>query len=123
MTGILWDLDGTLLDTLEDLADAVNYALDRFGCPRRTREEVRCFVGNGVKRLIQQAVGDSPVDAEQVLEVFQRYYQANCQVKTKPYNGVVEALTRLADKYPMAIVSNKPDAAVKALCKECFPGI
>lgn len=116
-------MDGTLLDTLDDLADAVNYALSQFGCPARTTEEVRCFVGNGVQRLIRQAVGDSGADVAQVLAVFQRYYQANCQNKTKPYQGVQEVLHRLAEKYPMAIVSNKPDAAVKALCREYFPGI
>ena len=77
MTGILWDLDGTLLDTLDDLADAVNYALDRFGCPRRTREEVRRFVGNGVKRLIRQAVGDSPVSAARARTLRMRFRVAS----------------------------------------------
>jgi len=123
MTGILWDLDGTLLDTLEDLADGVNYALAQFGCPARTTEEVRSFVGNGVRRLIEQAAAGSPADPAQVLAVFRDYYQANCQNRTKPYDGVTEVLTRLGKKYPMAIVSNKPDAAVKALCQVYFPGV
>ena len=120
--GILWDLDGTLLDTLEDLADGVNYALAQFGYPLRTLEEVRRFVGNGAKRLIDQAVpGD--VDPQSVFDVFRTYYSANCQIKTKPYEGIPEALAELGKKYPMAVVSNKPDMAVKPLCAQYFPGI
>ena len=71
--GILWDLDGTLLDTLEDLADAVNYALDHFGYPRRTVSEVRRFVGNGVGRLITLAVPEG-ADPVPVLALFREYY-------------------------------------------------
>ena len=118
-TGILWDLDGTLLDTLEDLADAVNFALQQFGYPTRSVEEVRSFVGNGARRLIERAV---PVggDADAVFDTFRTYYNANCQVKTKPYDGILEALQKLGEKYPMAVVSNKPDPAVKELCKKYF---
>ena len=120
--GILWDLDGTLLDTLEDLADGVNYALAQFGYPLRTLEEVRRFVGNGAKRLIDQAVPED-ADPQPVFEVFRTYYSANCQIKTKPYEGIPEALAELGKKYPMAVVSNKPDMAVKPLCAQYFPGI
>jgi phosphoglycolate phosphatase len=120
--GILWDLDGTLLDTLEDLADGVNYALAQFGYPLRTLEEVRQFVGNGAKRLIDQAVPED-ADPQPVFEVFRTYYSANCQIKTKPYEGIPEALAELGKKYPMAVVSNKPDMAVKPLCAQYFPGI
>ena len=124
--GILWDLDGTLLDTLEDLADGTNAAMDFFGFPRRTLEEVRRFVGNGARRLLVQAVpGETPEDkVEEVLAWFQRYYAAHCRIKTKPYDGVLEALERLkALGYPMAVVSNKPDSAVKPLAAEYFPGL
>ncbi len=121
-TGILWDLDGTLLDTLGDLHAAVNYALDQFGYPQRSMEEVRRFVGNGVERLLALAVPES-VDHEPVLALFRPYYQAHCQDRTGPYPGIPEALEKLAARYPMAIVSNKPDAAVKALCAQYFPGI
>ena len=121
-TGILFDLDGTLLDTLEDLADSVNHTLAVFGYPLRTREEVRCFVGNGARRLIEQAVPDGR-DAEEALKVFQKYYREHCQIKTKPYDGILEALEALSRKYAIAIVSNKPDAAVKTLCARYFPGI
>ena len=121
-TGILWDLDGTLLDTLEDLADAVNYALAHFGYPERTIEEVRRFVGNGARRLMALAVPER-ADADAAFEVFHTYYDAHCQIKTKPYEGIPEVLAQLGEKYPMAIVSNKPDSAVKLLCAQYFPGL
>jgi len=121
-TGILWDLDGTLLDTIEDLADAVNYALDQFGYPQRTLEEVRRFVGNGARRLIALAVPEG-ADTEAVLNTFRAYYDDHCQIKTKPYDGIPDALAALGEKYPMAVVSNKPDSAVKSLCAQYFPGL
>ena len=121
-TAILFDLDGTLLDTLADLHDAVNYALGSFGYPRRSLEEVRRFVGNGAGQLIALSVPEN-TDPEPVLAVFQEYYRDHCQIKTGPYPGIMEALTVLGKKYPLAIVSNKPDAAVKRLCAELFPGL
>ena len=121
-TGILFDLDGTLLDTLADLADSVNHVLASFGYPPRTVEEVRQFVGNGAARLIAQAVPEGANPAP-VLAAFQPYYSAHCQIKTKPYEGIPEALAVLGARHPLAIVSNKPDAAVKTLCADIFPGI
>ena len=121
-TGILWDLDGTLLDTLEDLKDSVNFSLRQFGYPERTEDEVRRFVGNGIGRLIARAVPEG-VDAKAVLDVFLPYYSSHCRIKTKPYVGIPEALEELGKKYPMAVVSNKADAAVKTLCAQCFPGL
>ena len=121
-TAVLFDLDGTLLDTLADLHDAVNYALDRHGYPRRTLEEVRQFVGNGAARLLALAVPEG-ADPAPVLATFQAYYRTHCQIKTGPYPGIMDALAVLGEKYPLAIVSNKPDAAVKTLCAELFPGI
>ena len=121
-TGILWDLDGTLLDTLQDLADAVNQALEHFGYPRRSVAEVRRFVGNGAARLLALAVPEG-ADPEPALAYFREYYDAHCRVKTRPYDGIPEALKSLGTKYPMAIVSNKPDSAVKALCADYFPGL
>ena len=123
--GILWDLDGTLLDTLQDLTDATNYALAQYGLPERSLEEIRSFVGNGARQLIALSMpgepSDPPVDA--VLETYQVYYRAHSQVKTKPYDGILQALTEISAKYPVAIVSNKPDAATKVLCKEFFGDI
>ena len=121
-TGILWDLDGTLLDTLADLTDALNYAMTQFGYPHRTMEDVRRFIGNGAHRLIALSVPEG-ADVDAVLQVYKDYYDTHCQIKTKPYAGIPEALAVLGEKYPMAVVSNKPDSAVKPLCGQYFPGI
>ena len=122
MTGILFDLDGTLLNTLDDLADGVNYVLTQFGYPRRSREEVRRFVGNGAAKLLQRAVPQG-ADWQKPLEAFQSYYREHCQNKTAPYPGIPEALNELGRRYPLAIISNKPDGAVKKLCAAYFPGV
>ena len=123
--GILWDMDGTLLDTLQDLADSTNAALLHFGYPQRTLEEVRRFVGNGAWRLIRLAMPEEEPDTkvDEVLNYYQAYYKNHCQIKTKPYDGILQVLALLGEKYPMAVVSNKPDPAVKALAKEYFPGL
>lgn len=122
MTGVLFDLDGTLLDTLQDLADSTNAALRRFGYPQRTVDEIRRFVGNGALELIRRAVPEG-TDPLPVLAAFQSHYPAHCRIHTGPYPGVMEALAELREHYPVAIVSNKPDEAVKELCRELFPGI
>ena len=124
-TGILFDLDGTLLNTLEDLLDATNYALAQCGYPKRTLPELRRFVGNGAENQIRMSLpaGASPEEVGRVLRIYKPYYTAHCQVKTRPYDGVLEALEVLKAKYPIAVVSNKPDSAVKALCTQMFPGI
>lgn len=124
-TGVIFDLDGTLLDTLEDLTDSTNTILRHYGLPQRSREEVRRFVGNGAGVLIQKALPGLPGDPgwQEALATFQTHYAKNCQVKTKPYDGIPAALAALAGEFPMAIVSNKPDAAVKALCSQYFPGL
>ncbi len=125
MTGILFDLDGTLLDTLDDLLDATNYALAHHGYPPRTKPELRRFVGNGAMNQIRLSLpeGCSPEEVQTVLDTYKPYYTAHCQNKTAPYPGIPEALAELKTKYPIAIVSNKPDAAVKALCADFFPDI
>ena len=121
-TGILFDLDGTLLDTLADLHDSTNHVLRSLGYPERTLDEVRRFVGNGARRLLDQAVPEG-VDAQAAFDAFQNWYPKHCQIKTKAYEGIPEALEVLKEKYPVAIVSNKPDKAVKVLCADYFPGI
>ena len=125
MTGILFDLDGTLLDTLEDLLDATNYALEAHGYPGRTLPELRRFVGNGAYNQMRLSVpqGTKPEAIQTVLDTYKPYYTAHCRNKTRPYEGIPEALAALCEKYPVAIVSNKPDAAVKALCADYFPGL
>ena len=121
-TGIIFDLDGTLLDTLDDLHAATNYALAQYGCPPRTREEVRRFVGNGVEQLIRQALPGEANDPDpaNVIATYRAYYNAHCKDRTGPYPGIPEALAVLAEEYPLAVVSNKPDSAVKPLCREYF---
>ena len=123
--GILWDLDGTLLDSLEDLKDSVNHTMRQYGFPERTLEDIRRFIGNGAKRLIALSTGSKEDDPEvnAVLRDYQVYYTAHSQIKTKPYDGVLDALEVLGKKYPMAVVSNKPDHAVKALAAQYFPGL
>ena len=124
-TGLLFDLDGTLLDTLEDLLSATNYALGQFGYAPRTLAQLRAVIGNGAANQIRKSLPPE-TDEEQVqkvLAVYKAYYAANCQITTAPYPGIPEALAALAKRYPIAIVSNKPDAAVKSLCAEWFPGI
>ena len=94
--GILFDLDGTLLDTLEDLTDGVNYALRQYNLPEHTLEEIRSYLGNGARKLIARSLpgkpNDPPVDA--VLKTYQDYYAIHSQDKTGPYPGILKALAR-----------------------------
>ena len=111
-TTVVFDLDGTLLDTLQDLANAVNYALEKQGMPKRTLEEVRQFVGNGVRLLMIRAVPDGERNPlfEETFALFKEYYGKHCNDNTKPYAGVVELIETLKEKgYAVAIVSNKID--------------
>ena len=112
---VIFDLDGTLLNTLEDLADAVNYVMRANGYPERTIDEVRRFVGNGIRRLMELAVpeGITGETFERVFEEFKSYYTEHCQIKTCAYDGVMPLLKHLDENgYAMAIVSNKNHAAV-----------
>ena len=112
---VIFDLDGTLLNTLEDLADAVNFVMRKNHYPQRTIEEVRRFVGNGIRRLMELAVPEniSETEFKQVFEEFKNYYTEHCQIKTCAYDGVMPLLKHLYENgYAMAIVSNKNHAAV-----------
>lgn len=120
--GILFDLDGTLLDTLQDLTDATNYALGTHGYPERSISEIRRFVGNGAANQIRLSVPEGE-DFQPVLATYKPYYDAHCQVKTAPYPGVLEALAELRKDFPVAVVSNKPDSAVKVLSRQYFGDI
>jgi len=125
-TTVIFDLDGTLLNTLEDLMDAVNYALEQFGYPQRTLEEIRTFVGNGVRKLMERSLPDGAQNVyfEEALAAFRAYYTEHCEDKTQAYDGVIELMERLkAEGCRLAIVSNKLDRAVKALNQSYFKGM
>lgn len=121
---VIFDLDGTLLDTLEDLTDSVNAALRLHAMPLRTPDEIRRFVGNGVERLITLSIPEGTDDAtyRSCLDVFKDYAR-NMRNKTAPYEGVIELLHALKrENLKLAVISNKFDAAVKELCRDYFDG-
>lgn len=123
MKAVIWDLDGTLLDSLQDLAQATNYALALHGMPQRSLEEIRQFVGNGVRKLIERAVpeGEGNPLFETVFADFVAYYKIHCNDHTQPYPGVLETLRKLRERgVPMAIVSNKLQAGVTVLHDRWF---
>lgn len=127
-TTIIFDLDGTLLDTLEDLTNAVNQALRECGYPEHTMDEVRQFVGNGIGLLITRALpagADADDDAYALtLQAFKRHYALHNSEATAPYPGVHHLLQALKAKgVRTAVVSNKNDSNVKALCRRYFPGL
>lgn len=118
---VIFDLDGTLLNTLEDLKDAANFALSEFGYPKRSLEEIRCFVGNGVRKLIERAVPKDCENIDECLCFFKKNYSANMCNNTVPYNGILKILKDLQDNgVKIGVVSNKFDSAVKELCKKYF---
>ncbi len=120
---IVFDLDGTLLNTLDDLCDSTNYALAALHFPPRTLDEVRRFVGNGIRKLIERAVPDtaSAEQTEECYRVFCEHYKHNMENKTKEYDGISDMLSALQDAgYRMAIVTNKADFAAQELCSTLF---
>ncbi len=121
---IIFDMDGTILDTIDDLADSVNYALTCEGMPVHTVDEIRSFVGNGIRNLMERSVprGTNEQKVSQVHEKFTVHYKQHCADKTKPYDGISELLRRLRSAGVMtAVVSNKADYAVQMLCEQYFP--
>jgi len=122
----IFDLDGTILNTLDDLADAVNYALVQNELPARTIEEIRHFVGNGIRLLIERAM--SPISdkatVDKVHKDFTAYYKEHCADKTAPYEGILELIEQIRHAgMKTAVVSNKADYGVQTLMKDYFPGL
>lgn len=123
---VIFDMDGTILNTLDDLTDCTNYALKTNNLPERTIAEVKSFVGNGIRKLCERAV---PADTEvatidKVHESFKQYYFNHYAEKTRPYDGINELILKLRDMgYKTAVVSNKIDKAVQDLCRDYFPGL
>lgn len=120
---IIFDLDGTLLNTLEDLYLSFNYAINRFGYPKRTIEEIKSFVGNGVKKALELSLPER-VDEEkfnEIVNIFKEYYIEHMYDNTKAYDGIIEMLKELKKRgCVLAVLSNKYDKAVKNLCSKYF---
>ena len=120
---VIFDLDGTLLDTLDDLTDSVNHALCCFKLPTRTKEEIRSFVGNGIVNLLQLSIGFTHPRFAEILQEFRSFYGVHCKDKTREYDGVTQLLTQLkARGVQTAVVSNKADFAVKKTRRRVFRG-
>ena len=122
----VFDMDGTILNTLDDLTDATNHALRTFGYPEHSIEEVRFFVGNGIAKLIERATpeGTSEEERARVRAEFMDYYKIHSADKTGPYPGINDLLKKLrAAGVRTAVVSNKPDVAVRELVKTYYDGL
>lgn len=122
----IFDMDGTILNTLEDLADSTNYCLETYGMPKRSIEEIRSFVGNGTVKLFERAVvpGTDKAKLDEMIAVYSAYYKEHSAIKTGPYKGICELLSDLKSVGIMiAVVSNKPQFAVDDLCDRYFSGL
>lgn len=122
-TTIIFDLDGTLMNTLDDLTISTNHALSQMGFPTRTIDEVRQFLGNGVRTLIEMALPEKTTEdtIERTISCFLQHYTSHCKDHSRPYDGILELLSSLKKMgVKMAIVSNKPEVEVKKLNAEHF---
>lgn len=122
---VIFDLDGTLLNTINDLGMACNYALETMGFGTHPLSAYPFMVGNGVRRLIERAQPDAtPAQVDEITSAFKQYYDEHCTDTTKPYPGVPEMLRTLSDAgVAVAVASNKYDSAVKKICTHFFPDI
>lgn len=123
---VIFDLDGTLLDTLDDLKNAVNHVVAKRGVPARSREEVRLAIGNGLTKLLARSlpVGTPNVEIAEAVSDFKAFYDSHLDAETRPYPGVIELMTSLREAgLKIGINSNKYDAAVKSLCENHFRGL
>lgn len=124
---IIFDMDGTILDTIKDIAGAVNYILEKYEKPVRTVDEVKSFVGNGLRRTLELSLGDMENKDEfidSIFTEFTEYYKVHSSDNTKPYDGIVDAIRILKEKgYKTAVVSNKRQEAVEELCVKFYEGL
>ena len=123
---IVFDMDGTVLNTIDDLTVSMNYVLDKFNMPGHTMEEYRMFFGNGIEFALRKSVPeDTPSDViKEMISVFKEHYDIHCLDNTKPYDGILSLMNELKQQgYKMAIVSNKIDSAVKELNEKFFSGV
>lgn len=121
---VIFDLDGTLIDSLEDLGTAINVSLEKMGLPTHKMEKFNYYVGNGIKRLCERSVGEHIDRAEELYTLFGEYYGSHYAVYTKPYNHIEEVLNRLkADGIKIAVASNKAENFVVKIVTELFPNI
>jgi len=123
---VLFDMDGTVLDTLRDLTNAVNHILDEYGMPRRSPREVASFLGNGAATLLRKSVPPDTTEEQlaEMLSVYQPWYDSHCAICTAPYPGILALMQSLrAAGVKQAVISNKQDSAVKRLAAEHFPGL
>ncbi|MGN1086056.1 MAG: HAD family hydrolase [Porcipelethomonas sp.] len=122
----IFDMDGTILNTIDDLAASLNYVLEKSGFPARTMDEVISFIGDGLRKLIERGVpeGTDSETVDKVLADFKEYYAVHCADKTAPYDGIIELLENLRRNGCLtAVVSNKADDAVQELCRKYFDGL
>lgn len=123
---IVFDMDGTILDTLEDLKNSMNHTLRLHSMPERTLDEIRSFVGNGIRKLIERAVvnGTPNEKIEAIYKDFMKHYEVHCADFTKPYDGINDLIQELRNRgYKTAVVSNKAHDAVLDLCEQYFPSL
>lgn len=118
---VLFDLDGTLVNSLNDLCDSANYMLDKLGFPRRSLDEVRCFVGNGIDMLVRRAVGNNEFDFDKAMKYYREYYNKNLCNKTRPYEGIERAVAVLRENgFKLGVVTNKAQWAAEKIVKYYF---
>lgn len=123
---VIFDLDGTILNTIDDLSDSMNFILRKFDYPEHTTEECKYFVGNGIRKLIERAFPEGTADKilEKAFSEFVEYYREHAAIKTAPYNGMIECISSLKKAgIKIAVNTNKDEAAAVSLCNNYFPNL